>query len=145
MPVAVNFTIGTPGALSVTMASRRISSFFITIPTLALVVSTTLPAQTMIEGSGPGRLVRIFNTDAAILEAQEPRKDLPCGVNQIKPQLGFDMKFHAGYEVSVPLRELSGSEDLLTTIFRVTPENRPDEPVYFSQRTTVPSIEPDAH
>ena len=96
-------------------------------------------------GSGPGGLVRTFNTDNAILEAQEPRKDLPCSVNQIKPQLGFDMKFHAGYEVSIPLRELSGSEDLLTIIFRVTPDNRKDDPVYFSQRISVPSIEPDAH
>jgi len=97
------------------------------------------------EGSGPNGLVRIFNTDNAILEAQDPRKDLPCTVNQIKPQLGFDMKFHAGYEISIPLRELSGSEDLLTTIFRVTPVNKKDDPVFLSQRISVPSIEPDAH
>jgi hypothetical protein len=96
-------------------------------------------------GSGPGGLVRTFNTDNAILEAQEPRKDLPCSVNPIKPQLGFDMKFHAGYEVSIPLRELSGSEDLLTIIFRVTADNRKDDPVHLSQRISVPSIEPDAH
>ena len=43
--------------------------------------------------------------EQAILEAQDPRKDLPCTANQIKPQLGFDMKFHGGYEVSIPLRE----------------------------------------
>jgi hypothetical protein len=104
-----------------------------------------LPGQTLMEGSGPSGLVRIFNTDSAILEAQEPRKDLPCTVNQIKPQLGFDMKFHAGYDVSIPLRDLSGSEDLLTTIFRVTPENTKEDPIYFSQRINVPSIEPDAH
>ena len=55
------------------------------------------------------------------------------------------MKFHAGYEVSIPLKELAGSDDLLTTIFRVTPENGKDDPVYFSQRISVPSIEPDAH
>jgi hypothetical protein len=55
------------------------------------------------------------------------------------------MKFHAGYEISIPLRELSGSEDLLTTIFRVTPDNKKDEPTYLSQRISVPSIEPDAH
>src|SRR5690349_16417697 len=114
-------------------------------PSILLMLCAPLPAQTIIQGSGPGALVRIFNTDSAILEAQEPRKDLPCGVNQIKPQLGFDMKFHAGYGISIPLRELSGSEDLLTTIFRVTPENKKDEPVYFSQHISVPAIEPDAH
>jgi len=100
--------------------------------------------QVIMEGSGPGSIVRIFNTDSAILEAREKRQDLPCTVSPIKPVLGFDMRFHAGYEVTIPLRELAGSEDLLTTLFRVTPENRPDEPVYFSQRIKVPSIEEDA-
>jgi hypothetical protein len=121
-------------------------SFFSWVPFVSLTLCPTLlPAQTIMAGSGPSGLVRTFNTDNAILEAQDPRKDLPCTVNQIKPLLGFDMKFHAGYEISIPLRELSGSEDLLTTIFRVTPDNKKDEPVYFSQRISVPSIEPDAH
>ena len=120
-------------------------SLLCSLPTIALLLSAPLSGQSLMEGSGPAGLVRIFNTDSAILEAKEPRKDLPCSVSQIKPQLGFDMKFHAGYEVSIPLRELSGSDDLLTTIFRVTPENSKDDPVYFSQRMSVPSIEPDAH
>ncbi|HKW99152.1 MAG TPA: hypothetical protein VJN43_15540 [Bryobacteraceae bacterium] len=98
----------------------------------------------MMQGSGPGNMVRIFNTDSAILEAQEPRHDLPCTVTPIKPTLGFDLRFHAGYEVTIPLKDLAGSEDLLTTIFRVTPENHKDEPVYFSQRVSVPAIEQNA-
>jgi len=93
-------------------------------------------------GSGPAGLVRIFNTDAAILEAREERQDLPCDVTPVKPVLGLDLRFHSGYEVTVPLRELAGAENLLTMIFRVTPEN--GEPVYFSQRINVPSIEADA-
>jgi len=101
-------------------------------------------AQVQMQGSGPGGAVRIIGTDSAVLESQDPRKDLPCAVSPIKPTLGFDMKFHAGYEVSVPLRELAGSEDLLTTIFRVTPDNKDQEPVYFSQRISVPSIEAEA-
>lgn len=98
----------------------------------------------MIHGSGPGNAIRIINTDAAILESQDPRKDLPCAVVPIKPVLGFDLKFHSGYDVTVPLKELAGSENLLTMIFRVSPANRPDEPVYFSQRVSVPAIEEDA-
>jgi len=94
--------------------------------------------------SGPGGMVRLFTTDAAILEAQEPRKDLPCVATPVKPTLGFDLKYHAGYEVSVPLRELAGSENLLTIVFRVSPEVHPDEPVYFSQRMQVPAIEENA-
>src|SRR6202521_1255550 len=140
-------TIGISGAWSMTMASFTLLRilFFCLVPVLGLLTTAVLWAQSIIEGSGPGGLVRIFNEDSAVLEAQDPRKDLPCGVNPIKPQLGFDMKFHAGYEISIPLRELSGAEDLLTPIFRVTPENRKDEPVYFSQRISVPAIEPDAH
>ena len=61
------------------------------------------------QGSGPGSSVRIFNTDAAVLESQDVRKDLPCTVTPVKATVGFDLKFHAGYDVYVPLRELAGS------------------------------------
>jgi hypothetical protein len=56
--------------------------------------------------------------------------------------LGFDLRFHAGYEVNVPLKELAGSENMLTVIFRVIPEGK--EPSFFTQRIRVPSIEDDA-
>jgi hypothetical protein len=89
-------------------------------------------------------MVNIFNTDSAVLESQEPRKDLPCALTPNKPSLGFDLKYHAGFEVSIPLRELAGSDNLLTMIFRVVPDNHKDEPVYFSQRVTVPPIDDNA-
>lgn len=101
-------------------------------------------AQIQMQGSGPGGAVRIIATDSAVLEAKDPRKDLPCTVTPIKPYLGFDMRFHAGYEVSIPLRELAGAEDLLTIVFRVVPASKSDEPVYLSQRISVPAIEPEA-
>lgn len=100
--------------------------------------------QSLITGSGPGGSVRMFNTDMAVLELQEPRKDLPCVVSPIKPVLGFDLRFHAGYEVTVPLKELSGTENTLTMLFRVIPEHRPEDPVYFIHRVRVPQIEEDA-
>src|SRR6476659_5587246 len=103
-----------------------------------------LSAQILMPVSGPGGAVRLFSSDAAILEARETRKDLPCTVTQVKPQLGFDLKFHSGYEVVVPLKELAGSENQLTMVFKVTPDERADEPVYFSQRVTVPAIEENA-
>ena len=112
--------------------------------TLTILSISSLQAQVVMQGSGPGEIVRIFNTDSAVLESQEARKELPCTVTPIKPALGFDLRFHAGYEVSIPLKDLSGSEDLLTMIFRVTPEGHKDEPVYFSQRLGVPPIEENA-
>ncbi|MBZ5626752.1 MAG: acetyltransferase [Acidobacteriia bacterium] len=94
--------------------------------------------------SGPGGRVRLFTSDAAILEAQDVRKDLPCTVTPGKPSLGFDLKYHSGYEVSIPLKELAGSDNQLTIVFRVTPENHPEEPVYFSQHIQVPVLSDDA-
>src|SRR5690349_15831735 len=99
----------------------RISSY--TLGIVVFIFPTAGSSQVLMPASGPGGLVRLFNTDAAILESQEVRKDLPCVVNPIKPALGFDLKFHSGYEVSIPLKELSGSENLLTMVFRVTADN----------------------
>jgi hypothetical protein len=110
-----------------------------------LLTSGVLSAQDLMPAASPGGMVRLFTTDGAILESQETRKDLPCTVTPSKPVLGFDLKFHTGYEVSVPLKELAGSENLLTMIFRVTPDGHPDEPIYFSQRVGVPAIEDDEH
>jgi len=110
---------------------------------LMLIPFAVLSAQDLIPAVTPGGQVRIFNSDAAILESTENRKDLPCTVTPDKPNLGFDLKFHAGYEVSVPLKELAGSENQLTMVFRVVPEDRSDDPVYLSQRISVPSIDND--
>ncbi len=106
--------------------------------------SSTLAAQELMPASGPGGAVRLFTSDAAILEAQDVRKDLPCTVTPVKPTLGFDLRFHSGYDVTVPLKELAGAENSLTMVFKVTPQDRPDEPVYFSQHFNVPPIDENA-
>jgi hypothetical protein len=94
--------------------------------------------------AGPNGHVNIFNTDLAVLEAGEARKDLACTVTPSKPALGFDLRFHAGYDVIVPLRDLAGSENSLNILFRVTPQNQPDRPIYFTQRIRVPKLEDEA-
>jgi hypothetical protein len=86
----------------------------------------------------------MFGTDMAVLEAGEPRQDLPCKVEEVKPVLGFDLRFHSGFEVSVPMSELAGSENLLTIVFRVKPEGKPEAERYFIQRVKVPQMEEDA-
>src|SRR5512132_2371244 len=103
-----------------------------------------LHAQIMLTGAGPGTPVRIFQTDMAVLEAGEERKDLPCTVNVNKPVLGFDLKFHTGYDVSVPLHELAGTENTLTVLFRITREDTPAAQSYLTQRFRVPAIAEDA-
>ncbi|MBA3974475.1 MAG: acetyltransferase [Candidatus Solibacter sp.] len=94
--------------------------------------------------SAQGGPPSIIGTDSAVFEAREARTDLPCLVEPVKPLLGFDLRFHAGYEIRVPLKELAGYENLLTIVFRVTSEKEGESPVYFQQRIHVPSIEADA-
>jgi len=108
-----------------------------------LIAPALLSAQELMPPASPGGSVRLFTTDAAILESTEARKDLPCTVTPSKPVLGFDLKFHTGYEVTVPLKELAGNENTLTMVFRVTPDGHPDNPVYFSQHVPVPAIDED--
>src|ERR1700674_1125555 len=101
-------------------------------------------AQILMLGSGINNKVNIFNTDMAVLEAGEARKDLACTVNPSKPVLGFDLRFHAGYDVTIPLRDLAGGENSLNILFRVEQQNRPDHPIYFTQHVRVPRLEDDA-
>lgn len=101
-----------------------------------------LRAQAIMKGANGGP--SLVGSDMAVLEAREVRKDLPCIVTPSKPVLGFDLKFHSGFDISVPLKELSGSENLLTILFRVTSNEKKEEPVYFSQKIRVPSVDPDA-
>src|SRR5579872_2239228 len=46
----------------------------------------------------------LLNGDMAVLEAGEPRKDLECSVIPDKGLLGFDLAFHTGYTVMVPIK-----------------------------------------
>ncbi len=107
-----------------------------------LFLCVRIPAQTLLS-SGSGQ-VHLVGSDLAVLEAQDVRKEINCTVTPQKPALGFDLRYHAGFNVTVPLKELAGEENSLTILFRVTPEGSNAEPAYFIQRYTVPSIVEDA-
>ena len=91
-----------------------------------------------------GKTTIPYPTDVAIIEGHEVRTDLTCKVTPDHPEIGFDLGFHAGYRVTVPLAELAGKKNELTAVFRVTPEDHPDQQVYFSQKWGVPEIADDA-
>jgi hypothetical protein len=92
----------------------------------------------------PGEDVMLMPSDSAVLDAGEARKDLPCVVTPRKPELGFDLRFHGGYDVTVPLKELAGSGELLTVVFRIYAEGKQAHPSYFVQHYRVPIIDEDA-
>jgi hypothetical protein len=100
--------------------------------------------QNEMQGLGGGGSVRLLSSDAAVLETEDTKKDLPCTVTQIKPILGFDLRFHTGYDITIPLRELEGDGNQLTIVFKVASDTAKDSPVYFSQKYNVPQIDADA-
>jgi hypothetical protein len=112
---------------------------------LAAVLAMCLPIHAQVPLlPGPDSDARVLPSDWSVLETQQPRKDIPCSVEPLKPQVGFDLRFHSGYGVTIPLKDLAGKENQLTMIFRVTPEEPKANPSYFVQRFRVPAIDEDA-
>jgi len=104
----------------------------------------SVPAWPQALMGGVGTRIQLNNSDVAVLEAQEVRKDLPCTVEPVKPALGFDLRFHGGYEITLPMQDVAGSENLLSILARVTPDGGNSEPSYFLQRVSVPKLPDDA-
>ncbi len=98
-------------------------------------------AQMLLKPPRPGDQVTLMPSDMAILEAGEPRDDIPCTVTQSKPELGFDLRFHSGYDVTLPVNELAGAGELLTVVFRIYPQNERRNASYFVQHFHVPEIQ----
>ncbi len=111
---------------------------------LFLLAAAPAASQILLKPAQPGEPVTLLPSDTAILEASESRKDLPCTVTQRKPELGFDLRFHSGYDVNLPLKELAGGGELLSVVFRVYPEGDQAHPAYFAQHFRVPTIEDEA-
>jgi hypothetical protein len=121
------------------MSRRQVTGF------AAVAVLAGVPAMCQSLVPPDGRAVHIINTDLSVLEAQDVRKDLSCTVTPDKPVLGFDLRFHTGYDVAVSLKDLSGDENQLTVLFRVTPDDHPEKTTYFVQHFKVPAIDGNAH
>jgi hypothetical protein len=51
-----------------------------------------------------GAEVRLQYADMTVLESGESRADLSCQLTPEKPLLGFDLRFHAYYRVTVPIK-----------------------------------------
>ncbi|MEQ1945693.1 MAG: acetyltransferase [Bryobacteraceae bacterium] len=109
---------------------------------VAVALAAPLAAQSLL--GVPGAQVHVVGSDLAVLEAQDVRKEIECTVTPEKPTLGFDLRFHLGFTVNVPLRDIAGETNMLNVLFRVTPTSKKSEPHYFIQHFTVPKIEEDA-
>lgn len=87
-----------------------------------------------------GTGVRLQYADMAALESGESRMDLSCQLKPEKPFLGFDLRFHAYYRVTVPIKVLADAGGWLQVIMRVTPSANSKQPVYLGHRSAVPDF-----
>jgi hypothetical protein len=78
--------------------------------------------------------------DMAVLESGEPRADFLCRVIPEKPELGFDLRFHADYRVILPVRALPEAGNRLGMLMRVTPAANTERPVYLGYRFAIPDV-----
>jgi len=122
-------------------SSRRVG-----VALLAFFCVPAIPAlsQNLLHNADAMDQVKLLPGDAAVLEMEEVKKDLPCVVTPVKPVMGFDLRFHSGYEISIPLKELASNGQTVTVVFSVTPASAKDSPRYFSQKFTVPELPDDA-
>src|SRR5215467_16074706 len=109
------------------------------LPLLCLLANGLVYSQTLLDAA-----LRLNQTDMAVLESDEFRDDLPCKVTPEKPALRFDLRFHADYTVSIPVKNLApGGEQLLVRL-RITPIAYQADEVLMTDRLDVPPIPDDA-
>ena len=110
-------------------------------PWIALLLAS-IPAfsQLLLKPSQPGEQITLLPSDVAIFEEDQPRSDIPCTVTPRKAELGFDLRFHSGFDVSLPMRELAGSGEVLTVVFRVFSDGDREHAANFVQHFHVPTI-----
>jgi hypothetical protein len=84
--------------------------------------------------------VHLQYTDMAVLASRERRADFPCQVTPDKPGLGFDLRFHSDYRVTVPIKVRTDVGGWLQVVMRVTPSANSEEPVYLIHRYSVPDV-----
>jgi len=88
--------------------------------------------------------LRLHQSDLAVLESDALRDELPCKVTPEKPVLRFDLRFHAGYTVAVPVKQLAPGGDRLQVRLRITPIAGEADEVLMTDRLNVPAIPEDA-
>jgi hypothetical protein len=79
--------------------------------------------------------------DLAVLESESASGGLSCQVRPDKPYLGFDLRFHVHYQVTMPVRMLTEARGGLHEVLRVRSAIQGD-PEYLVQNIGVPSVPP---
>jgi hypothetical protein len=72
---------------------------------------------------------RLQYDDLARLASSYRRVELSCEVVADKPSLGFDLRFHSGYHITVPVKVLAEAGGWLQAAMRVTSTSESEQPV----------------
>lgn len=97
---------------------------------LVALVAAPLGSQQLFD-TAPGRALHFHSSDTAILSGSSNRRDIDCRVEPLRPRLGFDLKYTAGYAVHVPADAVEQDGDHLRVLFRISPSG--GESVHFRQ------------
>ncbi len=85
------------------------------------------------------RGVRISAEELAILDEAKPRRDFPCSVRPIKPELGFDLRMHTGFQATFLPGYPLEKDGNLRAVLRVTPAD--GKAAFIAEETRAPKLE----
>lgn len=85
---------------------------------------------------------RLQYDNLAALASRQSRAELSCQVTSDKPSLGFDLRFHSDYHLSVPTKVLADAGGWLQVAMRVMPTPETEHPAYLAHRFAIPHIPP---
>lgn len=103
---------------------------------LCCVGAGLLPCQNF---STTARIQPPNSLQSLIAGPQEYRRDFPCSVTLIKPDLGFDFAFHSGYDVVMPVNALVNAGNELNIVLKISKQDSRDNvPYYGTQKVPVP-------
>jgi hypothetical protein len=87
--------------------------------------------------------IRPSANDLAVLDSRSARRDLSCQIEAVKPILGFDLRFHSYYRVTIPQRISASSGGALSVLVRVRPTSQ-QQSAYFAQQVVMPNLPAEA-
>ncbi len=105
---------------------------------MAIFTAFSVHSQTLMGRAGQQSEAVLY--DVAALNSVPSRSGLSCVVKPLNAQLGFDLEFHSGYTLTIPFDRLAGSENMLTVVFRVTPQDTQGQAAYFEQKYRIPAF-----
>jgi hypothetical protein len=100
----------------------------------------------MVSGPSPSAvlllLTALISTASANASTRMPDTAFPCHVAADKPEIGFDLRFHAGYRVVAPVKALAHAGGALKVTMTIEPEMHAEATAIISRTFVVPDIPP---